>query len=73
MSRATETDALLVAVTDTCFVIMLCYCPTRCLTSEKEEGNKGNDGIDMLQNDAIKYFSIVLVSDIKIFMIMLWS
>jgi hypothetical protein len=65
VSRATETDALLEAVTDTFFVIMLCYCPTSCLTLEKEEGNKGNDGIDMLQNDAIKYFPIVLVSDIK--------
>jgi len=52
---------------------MLFYCPTPCLTLEKEEGNKGNDGIDMLQNDAIKYFCIVLVSDIKTFMIMLLS
>ena len=33
--------------------------------SRKEEVNKGNDGIDMLQNDTIKYFSIALVSDMK--------
>jgi len=48
---------------------MLCHnvvlLPHPLSVIRKGRSNKGNDGIDMLQNDAMKYFFIVLVSDIN--------
>jgi hypothetical protein len=51
--------------TDACFVRLLQYCPTPCLTVEKEDGNKANGGIDMLQNNVTKAFFLSRVNDIK--------